>query len=261
MVAAATPDRPDPFGGFADAGGTAEPVGSVADEAARLAQVLAARSAARAGSAARATSKWTAWAKTQTQGFGQESGQWTPGPGGAPSGRSGEARPGGEPSAGSGASAGRDGEPGVESGTLASPDDLASDELSSDELSSDQFEPFVTPVGAAFSDPPQRGAADFSRDERIDPGERPRHCQACGCGATAVCAACPICRAAGVVRLLSPQLLDTVADLASLAAGALREAAARQREGGASGDWDGPGHAGWPVATPEDPPAPPREEY
>jgi hypothetical protein len=88
-------------------------------------------------------------------------------------------------------------------------------------------------------------------------------CPTCGCGATGVCASCPVCRASTVVKMLSPTLLDSVAEVASLAARGLRQAAARQRDanGWSSGARDADLHdVGPEYAAPADKPWPPSGE-
>ncbi|MBB2892303.1 hypothetical protein [Flexivirga oryzae] len=63
---------------------------------------------------------------------------------------------------------------------------------------------------------------------------------ACGCthgdSVEAVCRMCPVCRAAGLLQAVQPELLDRVADLLSMVAGGLRSAAEERRTGDATHD-------------------------
>lgn len=60
---------------------------------------------------------------------------------------------------------------------------------------------------------------------------------AAGCGCShgdsvqAVCRMCPLCRAAGLLQAVQPDLLDRVADLLSVVAGGLHSAAEQRRAG------------------------------
>lgn len=82
-----------------------------------------------------------------------------------------------------------------------------------------------------------RGAAT----SRTDPDE-PGAGVAAGCGCThgdaveAVCRMCPVCRAAGILQAVQPELLDRVADLLSMLAGGLRTAAEDRRAGDSDGN-------------------------
>lgn len=63
---------------------------------------------------------------------------------------------------------------------------------------------------------------------RTDPAE-------CGCShgdsVEAVCRMCPVCRAAGLLQAVQPELLDRVADLLNMVAGGLHSAAEQKRAG------------------------------
>lgn len=62
---------------------------------------------------------------------------------------------------------------------------------------------------------------------------------ACGCGhgdsVEAVCRMCPVCRVAGMLQAVQPDLLDRVADLLSVVAGGLHSAAEERRAQGTAG--------------------------
>jgi len=55
----------------------------------------------------------------------------------------------------------------------------------------------------------------------------------CGCShgdsVETVCRMCPVCRAAGLLQAVQPELLDRVADLLSMVAGGLHSAAEQRR--------------------------------
>lgn len=74
-------------------------------------------------------------------------------------------------------------------------------------------------------------AAARSPDD--DPTEPQEQGPDCGCGhgttAEAVCRNCPVCRAAGLVQAMQPELLDRVADLIGVVAGGLHSAAEQRR--------------------------------
>lgn len=110
---------------------------------------------------------------------------------------------------------------------------------------------------------PRRTAAAEARPEAENQGSDPSSgpgpggCEECGCGATLVCAACPICRSAGLLRLFSPPALEAIADLAGAASKALRAMARRQREGsGWEHSWSGAGPDAWAGTRPYPAPAP-----
>lgn len=77
-----------------------------------------------------------------------------------------------------------------------------------------------TPVGDAAA---EASSADAASD-------RAPNCD-CAHGATveAVCRMCPVCRMAGLVQAVQPDLLDRVADLLGLVSGGLRSAAEQRR--------------------------------
>ena len=275
MVVAATPGSPGPLGSFDDTGAATEPVGSVADEAARLLHVLTARAAARAGFGSRATSSWTSRTKARADQVAEKAGRGTRQPGVPTPGQPSEARLA-EPSS--------DGSVDPRAAVSTEPPSApAADESLGESvpIASSGSEPRAQSCGVAapggqlfgesdqpgapgcqpFGEAPQPGPRDRPDGAGHAPGERFDQCETCGCVATFVCAACPICRGAGVARLFSPQVLDAVADLAGLAAGALREAAARQREAdGCRSSRGGQDAPGWMDTTAE-PATPPREEY
>lgn len=85
---------------------------------------------------------------------------------------------------------------------------------------------------ATHADPPSPAGSEDVVEEPQHEAEDPVNCAECGGQINRVCAACPICRASGLVQLFSPPVLDAVADLAGAAARALRHAAARQRQAG-----------------------------
>lgn len=62
----------------------------------------------------------------------------------------------------------------------------------------------------------------------------------CDCGqgpaVEAVCRMCPVCRLAGLVQAVQPELLDRVADLLGVVAGGLRTAAQERRAADTGGD-------------------------
>lgn len=73
--------------------------------------------------------------------------------------------------------------------------------------------------------PDQPGLAPRTASTGSEEGGSARGCPTCGCGAPGVCAACPLCRAAGLVAALRPDALSRLADVAALAADLLRAAA------------------------------------
>ncbi|WP_265444081.1 hypothetical protein [Flexivirga meconopsidis] len=73
----------------------------------------------------------------------------------------------------------------------------------------------------------------------------------CGCaagGVETVCRVCPVCRLAGLVDAIQPELIDKVADLLGMVASSLHEVAADRR--GAPGRTDDAGEASPADVTP-----------
>lgn len=88
-------------------------------------------------------------------------------------------------------------------------------------------------LAQAFSAWAQQG--DGAGTDPVDRAESdPAGTAQCGCAhgvsVEAVCRMCPVCRAAGLLQAVQPELLDRVADLLSMVAGGLH-AAAEQRRG------------------------------
>ncbi|HKX65649.1 MAG TPA: hypothetical protein VJN29_00360 [Intrasporangium sp.] len=81
---------------------------------------------------------------------------------------------------------------------------------------------------------PAAGQSDRSSDgsrESSETGSR-AHRGECSCGGTtpAACRLCPVCQLISFVQRLSPDTLDTVADVVELAATGLRDLAHAQRD-------------------------------
>lgn len=98
----------------------------------------------------------------------------------------------------------------AQNGKLAA--DVAAHDTRTDEAAGQNAE-----GGDAPAEPPERGAAAASCD-----------C-AQGTAVEAVCRMCPVCRMAGLVQAVQPDLLDRVADLLGLVAGGLHSAAEQRR--------------------------------
>ena len=84
-----------------------------------------------------------------------------------------------------------------------------------------------TPTDGAAAEDASVGDAPKGRPE---PGAAAPSCDcAQGVAVEAVCRMCPVCRMAGLVQAVQPELLDRVADLLGLVAGGLRSAADQRR--------------------------------
>lgn len=84
-----------------------------------------------------------------------------------------------------------------------------------------------TPADDAASSGAETGGASSARPET---SAATPHCDcAHGVAVEAVCRMCPVCRMAGLVQAIQPDLLDRVADLLGLVAGGLHTAAQQRR--------------------------------
>ncbi|WP_148043260.1 hypothetical protein [Flexivirga caeni] len=89
-------------------------------------------------------------------------------------------------------------------------------------------------LAQAFSVWAQRDG-EATTEDTARPGEHDRsEAAACGCShgdaVEAVCRMCPVCRAAGLLQAVQPELLDRIADVLTLIAGGLHSAADQRRE-------------------------------
>lgn len=251
-MVAATPGPAAASPGVGACGAGEKPLGSVADEAARLVDVLAARAAARGGAARPNTSGTASSAASFRRSEARP-------PGGTPAAAGSPVEAGSQPATSSQAGAGEGTRPPAGVNQSAQTGSWAASAWPQDARGK-PTPPLIDEPAGHTADEPFEGCREEPIGERGAQTDAAAPCPECGCGAAHVCAACPICRAATAVRLVSPAVLDAVADLAGMAARALRAAAERQRH--ASGTRRGPEGSGlgWPGTIP-DPPTPPHERY
>ncbi|WP_145227427.1 hypothetical protein [Rudaeicoccus suwonensis] len=87
-------------------------------------------------------------------------------------------------------------------------------------------------------------SADAARDDTAGQGSSTPRAEAheppepgCGCGQAtaldAVCRVCPVCRLAGLVQAIRPDVIDRVADLLAMVSGSLHEVASSRRDAAA----------------------------
>lgn len=116
----------------------------------------------------------------------------------------------------------------------------------------------ATTAGHAAASEERAGTEPEDGEQATASGEAP-HGTAPGCDCAqgpaveAVCRMCPVCRLAGLVQAVQPDLLDRVADLLGVVAGGLRTAAQERRVADAPGtDPGGSGGMDVPVTGGDD---------
>lgn len=87
----------------------------------------------------------------------------------------------------------------------------------------------VRPPSAEAPQHTEPGPQSGPPSAQVGPGGEPG-CSQCGCAMPSLCAACPVCRAAGALHRVRPETLQRLADVAGAVAEILRAAAAASRQ-------------------------------
>ena len=112
---------------------------------------------------------------------------------------------------------------------------MAADEETPDGTGASSVADEAARLAQAFSLWAQNGRGDTAAGATPRQDSADGDIAACGCthgdSVEAVCRMCPVCRAAGLLQAVQPEVLDRVADLLSMVAGGLRSAAEGRRTG------------------------------